>query len=386
MAMLNINNVVTISVLVPPAGLPNYSINNLVCFTRDTPAVSLGTDLYRAYATAADVFTDWGASDTYNAAVSVFSQSPNILTGGGLFLVVPMLAGEVLGNALNRAQAYAYFGGCAPTFASGASGMSGYTGATAANLEYHQAAETAQAAGKLLFLSTDDIASLTTGGLAHEVHDEGLSLCRVLHHTVAAQIKAFKWAYASRGMSTNFAGSNTASTLHLKSLAGVSADDGLTQNIYNSAAAVGADIYANVAGVACVQSFGENEFFDDVYNLRWIVGALEVAGFNYLRQSSTKIPQTEIGMDGLKAAYRRVCAQAITNGFIAAGLWTGSDTFGDPQDFNRNISDFGYYIWSLPVAQQPVADRNSRIAPIIQIALKYRGALHHTDVIVTVNK
>lgn len=386
MTMLNINNVVTISVLVPPAGLPNYSINNLACFTRDTPAVSLGTDLYRAYATAADVLTDWGASDTYDAAVSVFSQSPNILTGGGLFLVVPMLAGEVLANALTRAKAYAYFGGCAPTFASGASGISGYTGATAANLEYMDAAAAAQAAGKLLFLSTEAAGSLTTGGLAHEVHDEGLSLCRVLHHTVAAQIKKFKWAYASRGMSTNFAGSNTANIMHLKPLAGVSADDGISQTIYAAAADVGADIYANVAGVACVQSFGENEFFDDVYNLRWLVGALEVAGFNFLRQTSTKIPQTEIGMDGLKAAYRRVCAQAITNGFIAAGTWTGSDTFGDPEDFNRNILDFGYYIWSLPVAQQATADRALRIAPIIQISLKFRGAIHHTDVIVTVNK
>ena len=39
----------------------------------------------------------------------------------------------------------------------------------------------------------------------------------------------------------------------------------------------------------------------------------KLAGFNYLAQSSTKIPQTEAGMDGLKGAYRAVCQQAVAN-------------------------------------------------------------------------
>jgi hypothetical protein len=203
---------------------------------------------------------------------------------------------------------------------------------------------------------------------------------------VSGQLEPFKWAYAGRGMSTNFSAINVASTMHLKNLAGVSSDSGMNQTLLNAAKAVGADVYVNIAGQACVMSFGANEFYDDVYNLDWLVGALEVAGFNYLRQTGTKIPQTEQGMDGLKAAYRRVCSQAVSNGFIAPGSWTGSDTFGDPEDFKRNITDFGFYIYSQPVALQPVADRNAREAPVVQIAIKFAGAIHSTDVIVNVNK
>jgi len=383
MTMINISNVVSISVIVPPAGLANYSVNNLVCFTKDTPDVSLGTDLYAAYASAAEVATAWGTdSNTYAAAVSVFSQSPNILTGGGLFIVVPMLAQEVLATALVRAAGYFYYGGAAATFAGGITGSTGPTGPIAESLE---AAATAQTLGKLVFFAETEAATYGDNGLGYEVQDASYTKSRVLFHTNHAQAEALKWGYASRGMSTNFAGNNTTSTMHLKTLVGVTADTAITQAILTSLIAVGADCYPNVAGVAAVFCSGENGFFDDIYNLIWLVGALEVAGFNYLRTSGTKIPQTESGMDGLKAAYRRVCMQSVTNGFVARGTWTGSDTFGDPETFNRNIGDLGYYVYSLPVALQSAADRADRIAPVIQIAVKYAGAIHSSDVIVNIN-
>lgn len=385
--MIDIVNVVNISVVLPSAGLANYNINNLVCFTKETPAVSLNGALYALYSNSADVATAWGtASETYNAAVQVFSQSPNILTGGGLFVVVPMLTNEVLEQAIERAQAYVYFGGCSANYTLGVTGPTGYTGATGPNLEALRAAATAQSAGKLLFLSESAESSLQDGGLAYEVEDAGYTYTRVLHHTVANQIDLFKWAYASRGMSTNFSAINTTSTMNLKSLSGVTSDSGMTQTILNEAKTVGADVYVNIAGQSCVLSHGANEFYDDVYNLQWLIGALEVAGFNYLRTTGTKIPQTEQGMDGLKAAYRVVLVQAVANGFLAPGAWTGNDTFGNPVDFRRNIQDFGFYIYSLPVAQQSVADREARIAPVVQIAIKYAGAIQSTSVIINVNR
>lgn len=387
MTMIGITNVVNISVITPPAGLAAYSINNLVCFTKETPAVSLGTALFAVYSSAADVITNWGsASVTAEAATAVFSQSPNILTGGGYFIVVPMLAGEVLEEAITRASGLLYFGGCSANYTLGVTGPSGFTGATGANLEALRAGAVAQAAGKLLFLADSSAASLQNGGLAYEVDETSLSLTRVLHYARATGIDGFKWAYAGRGMSTNFSAVNTAQTMNLKSLVGVSSDDAMTQTLLTAAKAVGADCYVNIAGQACVMSHGANEFFDDVYNLHWIIGALEVAGFNFLRTAGTKIPQTEQGMDGLKGAYRRVCSQAVSNGFIAPGEWTGADTFGSPEDFKRNITDFGFYIYSSPVATQSVADRAARIAPTVQIALKYSGAIHSTNVIVNINK
>lgn len=386
MPMINISNVISVSLVTSPAGLAPYSINNLVCFTKETPDVAL-TDSYACYSSAADVATQWGSSsDTYAAAVAVFAQSPNIKSGGGLFIVIPMLTGEVLEQAIVRAKTLVYFGACSTVYALGISGPTGYTGATGTNVEALRAAAVAESEGKILFLATNVTADLSNGGLAYEVFEATEKHTRVLFHTDADELDDLKWGYAGRAMSTNFSGSNTAQTMNLKTIAGASPDTDLTQTLLTTAKAAGADVYVNIAGQSCVLSHGANEFFDDVYNLDWILGALEVAGFNYLRGSGTKVPQTEAGISGLKGAYRRVLDQAVTNGFIAPGVWTGTDTFGNPEDFKRNISDFGYYIYSVPVSLQPVADRAAREAPVIQIALKFSGAVHSSDVLVSINR
>ena len=129
-----------------------------------------------------------------------------------------------------------------------------------------------------------------------------------------------------------------------------------------------------------------NSFFDDEYNMNWFIGALEVAGFNYLATTSTKIPQTEEGMNGLKGAYRAVCQRAVSNRFVAPGTWNSGDTFGDPEDFVRNIADFGFYIYSSPIAEQSQAEREARESPLVQIAIKFAGAIHTTEAIININK
>ena len=372
MAMIDISRVINISVSIPPTGLAPYSINNLVCFTKDVPVGDVAD--YEVYASAADVATAWGStSATYLAAQSVFAQSPNILTGGGRFVVVKLLTDETLSAAILRAKALIYFGACSYAYAAG-------------DAEILAAAVTAEAQSKLLFVSSASSASLDSpDGLFYKVKSQSLAHARCLLYLDADGVDAFRWGYAGRAMSVNFSGSNTTSTMHLKAIKGVAADLGLSETILTKCEAVGADVYSNIAGVSCVLSNGENSFFDDVYNLDWFVGALQVAGFNYLRQTGTKVPQTEEGVDGLKGAYRRVCGQGITNRFVAAGEWTGADTFGNPEDFERNIRDFGYYIYSVPVASQPVADRTQRKAPLIQIAIKYSGAIHSSDVLVSIN-
>ena len=113
---------------------------------------------------------------------------------------------------------------------------------------------------------------------------------------------------------------------------------------------------------------------------------MEVAGFNVLAQTQTKLPQTEAGMDVLKGGYRTVCTQSVVNGMVAPGSWTSPDTFGNPEDFKRNIEEQGYFIYSQPISQQSSVDREARKAPVIQIALKLAGAVHSSDVIVNINR
>jgi hypothetical protein len=375
MAIINISNVINVSVLAPPAGLAPYSINNIVCFTEEVPLVAIPNG-YLAYASPRDVAADWGtAGAVYDAAVSVFSQSPSIITGGGLFIVVPMLVAETLDAAILRAEGLCYFGGCSYT-------MTGLTSA-----EILDAAATAEAERKLLFIVSSDSADLLgPDGLFFKVKDQSLHHARCLYYGVSASAEKMKWSYISRGMSTAFSAANTTSTMNLKQLLGVGSDSTLTQTILLEASAVGADVYPSIAGRPSVLSYGANQFFDDVYNLDWFVGALQVSGFNYLARTATKVPQTEAGMDGLKGAYRNVCQQSVSNAFIAAGAWTSPDTFGNPEDFIRNVADFGYFIYSSPVATQLPADRELRKAPVVQIAIKYAGAIHSSDVLVYINQ
>ena len=192
--------------------------------------------------------------------------------------------------------------------------------------------------------------------------------------------------YASIACSTNYSGSSTVLTMNLKELTGILPDLNLNQTYYTQAKQNGVDIYGNTEGLSCVYSFDNGAYTDEVTGELWFKKALETSGFNYLRKTNTKIPQTEAGMTGLKNAYESRCVQAVRNGLIAPGTWNDSIPFGNPEDFLRNIEEKGYYIYSLPIAQQQQAEREQRIAPIVQIAIKLAGAFHSSNVIVNVQR
>lgn len=192
--------------------------------------------------------------------------------------------------------------------------------------------------------------------------------------------------YATIACSTNYSGDSTVLTMNLKELTGILPDLNLNQTYYTQAKQNGVDIYGNTEGLSCVYSFDNGAYTDEVTGELWFKKALEVSGLNYLRKTNTKIPQTEAGMAGLKNAYESRCVQAVRNGLIAPGAWNDSIPFGNSEDFIRNIAEKGYYIYSLPIAQQQQAEREQRIAPVVQIAVKLAGAFHSSNVIVNVQR
>jgi hypothetical protein len=250
-------------------------------------------------------------------------------------------------------------------------------------------ASAVQAKDKILvhhFVSTEDLEPTT--GICSQIKDSTETKTRCAFYSVdLVTANLMKTAYAGRGFSVNFGGSNTTSTMNLKSLVGVLPDIAVNQTILNKAELAGADVYVSISSLAVVLSHGANDFFDNVYNSLWFKFALEVAGFNYLRQTNTKIPQTEPGMDGLKGAYSKVCDRGVNNAMIGTGLeWNSAETFGNPEDLKRNITDKGYFVYSLSIAQQPQVDRDARKAPLVQIAVKFAGAIHSSTVIVVIEK
>lgn len=269
------------------------------------------------------------------------------------------------------------------------SGLVGYA-AVITNLNLEDAAISTIAAGiqalDNVFLhhcsSTTDIPGIcTTISTAEETKT------RLLTYLVSqAAANLYKAAYTGRGFSTDYTGSNTVGTMNLQQLATIVPDPGMTQTLRAAANIAGTDVYVNYAGVPAVYSTQGNDYFDNVYANLALKFALETAGFNYLAGTLTKVPQTEPGMNGLKAAYIAVMEQFVINGELAPGAWNSSETFGpNPQTFLNNVAQNGYYVYSAPVAQQSSSDRNARKAPLVQIAAKRSGAIQSSDVIVLIN-
>ena len=370
--ILSVTNFVTIQVAEAPVGLTDYKINNLLYLTKETPVNPVSP--YAVYLSARDVATDFGvSSEAYAAAVALFSQTPNILSGDGSLIVHPMGANDTLQGAILKMENDIFFGGVI------------YGGYAPGDPEITDAAGTCQTDRKLLFCPQSATTVLNTGQLFADLTLASDTQTRELLYTIAAKdARIAAAAYAGRAMSTAFDGSNTTSNMHGKDLHTILPDPGITQTILNTCGTVGADVYANFGGVPKVFTSGANRFFDSVYNENWLVFALEVAGFNAIATASTKLPQTEAGVGILKAAYINVLQQAIRNGYIAPGTWNSPDRFGDPEDMISAIATTGYYIYSTPVSQQAQTDRSVRKAPLIQIAVKEAGAINSSNVIVNI--
>lgn len=376
MSDLSITNVVNVSVATPPVGLADYDINNLAIFTKETPIDSSDTFNYRAYLSPSDVAADWGTdSEVYRMAVAIFGQSPNILSGDGQLLIFPQGSSQTLEDAIIAGRELAFFGGIL------------YAGYAPSNEELIDAATLAQTLKKLIFVSSTLASALQDGGVIKTITDARLTYARCLLYTLGVpEARLFAAAYAGRLMSTDFEGSNTTATMQMKDLVGIPVDTGITQTIANTCEEVGADFFASIAGLPKVFSTGGNDYSDNVYNLMWLVFALEVAGFNAIATAGTKIPQTEPGMALLKGAYENVLVQGVRNGFIAPGSWNSPDLFGNPEDLKSNVLEQGWYIYSQPITQQSQSQREEREAPLVQIAVKYAGAIHKSNVVVFVNR
>ena len=245
---------------------------------------------------------------------------------------------------------------------------------------------------KILFVASNNKADMAANGIIGSLASKTLNQVRGLYYNdgAAQDTVNFAAAYASRGLSTNFAGQLTSSTMNMKQLVGFAPDATLTQTDLNTALANGVDVYPafgfqGQAASGNLYTSGANGFFDQIYNQFWLKLALQVAGFNFLAQTNTKIPQTETGMDGLKNAYRQVLAQGVTNGVMAPGSWTSSTVFGNPATLAQTVAAIGYYVYSLPVAQQLPTDRQARKAPLVQVAAKMAGAIHSSSIIVNIN-
>lgn len=311
-------------------------------------------------AASGEGIVDLFGSDYLNGATSTVTTGVNA-------------GGQTLAEAVIAAQEQVFFGGILTTqFVDNATALAN--------------AQAIQALDKVYYEVTPSHQNISI--LGQSIQQAGLNKTRLNSYAMGKTAAKVEIAtYATVAQSVNYNGSATANTMNLKTLTGVLSDKYLNSTYLNAAKTYGVDIYGNIGGLSVVLSNNNNGYTDDIVNQLWLKKKLEVNGFNYLRQTNTKIPQTEQGMTGLKNAYAQVCEMGVNNGVIGVGLeWNGAIPFGDPEDFKRNIREHGYYIYSIPISQQSQTEREARKAPLVQIAIKFAGAFHNSDVLVNIER
>jgi hypothetical protein len=374
-----ITYIVSASAVTPQRGLEPLKLSTILLLTTD-PALSALDGSYIISKNLKGVTDVFGTeTETAKQAQAIFAQQPNILANDGYLIVAPLTSTtesdvttyETLSAAIARLANEIYFEGILTTKA-------------ADDSEYSAASTAVQAMqNRVLMLPRSSTSAIA--GIFTTVKNNTNTKCLLYTKgtNAAQQARIFAAAYLSKAMSVNYSGSNTTMTMNLKDLAGIEADTNISETIYNQCATVGADCYPSIEGLAKVVSNAQGGmYFDQVLNQIWFVNTIQREVFNTLATTRTKIPQTDAGLEVISKTIRKVCNYAINNGYIAPGEWNSSDFFGNYDDFHRNINEYGFYIYHLPVAEQLQSERQQRKAPTFQIAAKEAGAVHSANILI----
>lgn len=231
-------------------------------------------------------------------------------------------------------------------------------------------------------VNTNVLSAETTTDLASQMMagEYRQSMCQYSSTNPAAIASLF-----GRAFSVDFTANNTTITLMFKQEPGVVGED-LSQNQAAILQSKRCNVFVDYVNNTVIIQYGVMSgpaFIDEIHGLDWLQNAIQTGVYNVLYTSTTKVPQTDAGVNQLVNAIDQVCGQAVNNGLVAPGVWNAQG-FG-----SLSTGDFlktGYYIFAQPVALQSQADRESRVAPPIQVAIKLAGAIQSVNVIVDVNR
>jgi hypothetical protein len=191
-------------------------------------------------------------------------------------------------------------------------------------------------------------------------------------------------AVAGWAMGANTGLANSAYTLMSKPLTGVLVDD-LDENTVDALKKANGNYYVNRGqqfdgfenGVAA-----SGVWFDEIINLDMLSNNIQLSIMDHIRKSK-KVAQIEGGVLGIIASFLDDLAKSKRMGFIAPGIWK------ERPILNLNTGDAlenGYLVQSDSVDDQPQAERETRLAPPIYVALKLAGAIHHAVIQLDVNR
>jgi hypothetical protein len=184
--------------------------------------------------------------------------------------------------------------------------------------------------------------------------------------------------------SVNFEALDSAKSLNLKEIVGIEGNF-YTENDINKALKVGMSVYKFFKNLPKLLTSGANGWVDNAYNIMAFIDEVQVAAFNVLGGTPSKIPQTTRGAFTLINALEGVSDKFRRAGVFAPNVWNSPDTFGDIEVFKRNIWTNGYY-WNFdPLSKQSQQDREARKSPVMRGAVKMAGAFHSVDIVINLD-
>lgn len=385
---LSVNNIVNVQLAFSPKAAQARGFG-VLCILGDTQDVITAGEGYRTYTSADDVSADFGAEAPETlAAMSYFSQSPKPAT---CIIAEPWdsESGKISERVSKLLADYGrnFYGLITATTAAvtddevlsiaqliEAVNDSHIYGVTITDVD--------AIAGSVYTDDTNDLPSkLKRGQFSRTIvfatkYDADDTAYRLNKYLAASAL--------GRMFSVNFLGSMTTLTLKFKQAPSLQPTNfnqsqaaNLTSRNVNFYAIMDNDTYIIEEGVMASGMWADERHGGD-----WLQNQVQTEVYNELYQSK-KIPQTDDGVARLQARIANVLDQAVRNGFVAPGVWR-ADGFGDLE--TDAYLEKGYYIYADSVNNQLQSEREKRVAPAIQCAIKLAGAIHSVDIVINVNR
>lgn len=358
---------VTVSRTAAPPSRTGFG-TQLVLTTQERAGILDADNLTRAYGDITEVAADWDSTDEFfKAAQAAFSQNPRPIQIKAGFLPSATTLADHVDAILERDNDWYWF-----TIES----------TLRDTAEVDNLITWAESQRKYFVADSNDVghedANNTTNVSAR--HKGTVERTSVFYHNDASEYTAA--AAAARFGTFNFDDADSAYTAKFKSLQAVSTVDvgsnavqaitGFIPQIGQSVAAGHcANTYVNIGGQNFIvegSTLTPNVFIDTIHAQDWLIARTEELMLSILT-SNDRVGMTDQGMQVLASGAREATQIARRAGLIA------DDLNPETGAFEPSIVITVPSIFDVPESQ-----RQARIAPAIQVDVRFQGAVHYTTI------
>ena len=126
---------------------------------------------------------------------------------------------------------------------------------------------------------------------------------------------------------------------------------------------------------------------DSQYFLDWLQEQVQLRVYNYIINNPTRVPQTDLGLQGVLAVIEQACRQGVRNGGIAQGFVSQAlqgSIRRQPglEDFN-GFMEKGFLVYAPPFSTVADTDLRARKAPSPRVWIRGSGAINGIEIDMT---